>query len=581
MLRLIAREHPVIRIASILAWLGLCLATPGSAADPLTPPLGTYAPWGFDLSGLDRAGRPGDDFFRYGNGAWADSTAIPADLPLIGIDRMLEDEAQIRIRSVLEESPGPQTAEATVDGGKVRALYASFMDEARREALDGQPIAAPLQHIREASGDGPVELMGRSYEGLLATLFTIAIGPDAKAPDRYVVTIGQSGLGLPDRDYYLTPSFAAKKEAYRSYIAESLARVGWEAPEQAASDILAFETAIAEASWSATEQRDTEKTYNPTSLADLAEAAPFPWRALLTSAGLGRVDRVVVAEVSALPRLAAIYARTPVATVRGWHAFHLVDSSALYLSKRFVAGHFAFRSGILGGVVDMPARWKLGVDLVNALMGEGVGRIYVARWFPAEAKAAVQVLVADLRAAFAARLDKLPWMRPQTKTRALEKLARIRVKIAYPERWRDYSRLEIRADDLLANVRGSRAFEWLRYVARIDDPVDRDEWDMTPQTANAYYSFNFNEIVFPAAELQAPYFHPSADPAVNYGGIGAIIGHEITHGFDDQGRKFDAGGVLTSWWMQADVQSFEAAAAELGRQYDAVEIFPAPSSTAA
>jgi putative endopeptidase len=310
------------------------------------------------------------------------------------------------------------------------------------------------------------------------------------------------------------------------------------------------------------------------SVAALAEVAPFPWRTLLANADLSQVDRVIVVENTAIPKIAAIYANTPLPTLKAWQAFHLADGAAPYLSKRFVEASFAFHSRTMGGVAQLPERWKRAVATVNGTMGQAVGRVYVARYFPPEAKAQIDDLVARLRVALKGRIERLDWMSDETKRKALDKLAHINVKIAYPEKWRDYSALEVQRDDLVSDIEASRNFAWQRQVKRMNSPVDRDEWGMNPQTVNAYYSEHFNEIVFPAGILQPPFFDPAADPAVNFGGIGSVIGHELTHGFDDQGRKFDGSGALSDWWTAADASEFNARASKLGRQYDSYEPFP-------
>jgi putative endopeptidase len=355
---------------------------------------------------------------------------------------------------------------------------------------------------------------------------------------------------------------------------ELLALIGWEAPEPSARAVLDFETAIAEVSWSNVERRDPERTYNPMSVAALEEAAPFPWRRLLASAGLDRLDHVVVAENTAIPKIAAVYARTSVDTLKAWQAFHVSDGAAPYLSKRFAAVNFNFRSRTMAGVAEQPERWKSAVMTVNRAMGQAIGRIYVARYFPPEAKAQIEDLVARLRIALKERIERLTWMSPPTKSRALEKLARLNVKLAYPDKWRDYAALEVRSDDLVGDVQAARKFAWLRQVNRLNAPVDREEWYLNPHTVNASYNPNLNEMVFPAGILQPPFFDPAADPAVNYGGIGAVIGHEMIHGFDDEGRKYDGSGLLTTWWTDADASEFNARAAVLGRQFDSYEPFP-------
>jgi putative endopeptidase len=565
-------------ISSAVAGVMILLAAPqaiGRAEQALPSVAGEYRPWGLDRSGMDSSTKPGDDFYRYVNGAWYDRTVIAPDRDSNGIDRVLSDVVELRIRDILERGQNGIEASARADAAKIGAFYAAFMNEARAETLDTQPIKPVVQELREAmSRDDLARLMGASPTTFFSSIFNISIDVDAKAPDKYVVAIGQSGLGLPDRDYYLTPQFAEKKAAYQVYVAQILELIGWEAPRQSAAAIVALETAIAGVSWTVVEQRDSEKTYNPMSVAQLEQSAPFPWRRFLEAANLRGLEHVVVAENTAVPKIADLFAQTPVDTLKAWQAFHLADSAAPYLSKRFVTTHFEFRGKSLGGVLQISDRWKRGVSVVNGAMGEAIGRIYAARYFPLEAKAKVEALVEQLRVALKGRIERVAWMSQETKIKALDKLARLNVKIAYPAKWRDYSTLELRPDDLVGNLEAAGRFEWLRKVNRLTSPVDRDEWMMTPQTVNAYYNPNLNEIVFPAAQLQAPYFDPAADPAVNYGGIGAVIGHELTHAFDDDGRRYDAAGVLSDWWTPVDAEEFKVRAEELGRQYDAFEPFP-------
>jgi putative endopeptidase len=530
--------------------------------------------WGLDLAGADFASNAGDDFFRYGNGAWYDRAVIPPDRNSIGADTALNIAAEARIREILERGEEGARPSSRADAAKIGAFYAAFIDEARAQALDAEPIAPLIQTVRAAATrEGLAEIMGAGRQSFFSSVFGLGIGPDDKAPDRYVVSIRQGGLGL-NRDYYVSPRLAEKKAAYLAYITQLLAMIGWEAPEQSAAAVLAFETAIAEVSWSNAERRDPDKTYNPMKLAALDEAAPFPWRRLLTSADLGRLDHVVVVENTAIPKIAAVYARTPVDTLKAWQAFHLADAAAPYLSKRFVAANFNFHSRTMSGVAEQPERWKRAVATVNGAMGQAIGRVYVARYFSSQAKAQIDDLVAHLRIALKERIARLDWMSPETKLKALDKLARLNVKIAYPDKWRDYSALEVRPDDLFGDMQAARKFAWLRQVNRLDSPVDRDDWYLSPQTVNASYDANLNEMVFPAGILQPPFFDPTADPAVNYGGIGAVIGHEMIHGYDDEGRKYDGAGVLSTWWTDADANQFTARAAVLGRQFDGYEPFP-------
>ena len=563
------------KISSAVAGVMILMAAPQAIGQQSVPSIvGEYRPWGFDLTGMDSSTKPGDDFFRYANGAWYDRTRIAPDRDSNGIDRVLNDVVELRIRDILERGQDGVEAGARADAAKIGAFYAAFMDEARAEALDAQPIGPLIQQLRAAvSRDDLAGLMGAPGT-FFGSIFSVSIDVDSKAPDKYVVSIGQGGLGLPDRDYYLTPQFADKKAAYQAYIAQILALIDWGAPRESAAAILAFETAIAAASWTAAEQRDSEKTYNPMSVAQLEQTAPFPWRRLLEAANLRGLERVVVLENTAVPKIADLFARTPVDTLKAWQAFHLADGAAPYLSKRFVTANFDFRGRTLGGVLEISERWKRGVGTVNGAMGEAIGRIYAARYFSVESKAKTEALVEQLRLALKGRIERVTWMSLETKIKALEKLARLNVKVAYPAKWRDYSTLEVRPDDLVGDLQAVGRFEWLRKVSRLTSPVDRDEWMITPQTVNAYYDPNLNEIVLPAAQLQPPYFDPAADPAVNYGGIGALIAHELTHAFDDDGRKFDAGGVLSDWWMPVDAEEFNVRAQKLARQYDAFEPFP-------
>ncbi|MBI5942369.1 MAG: peptidase M13 [Caulobacterales bacterium] len=533
-----------------------------------------YGAWGFDLTGMDRSVKPGDDFFMYASGAWFARTEIPADRTSFGNFVALSVLSEARTRAIIEDSAAGRITGP--DAVKVGAAYAAFMDEARAEALDFKPLGPELAAIRSVkTRDDMTALMGRANTTGFSTIFGLGIGDDAKNPARYAVYAGTGGLGLPDRDYYLDAKFAGKKAAYEAYIVQMLTMIGWDKPAEAAREIMAFETRLAEVTWTRIQRRDRDKTYNPMTLAELQAATPgFSWDRYLVGTDLKGVDRYVVGPNTAFPKYAAIYSATPVDTLKAWQAFHLVDGAAPLLSKRFVDANFEFRSRTLGGQPEQKPRWKRGVGYVNGLLGEPVGKVYVARYFPAESKAKMIALVADIRAALKTRIENLAWMSPETKVKALEKLGKFGVKIGYPDKWRDYSGLVIKADDAYGNAMRAAKFEWAYDVSRLNGPVDKDEWGMTPQTVNAYYSSVKNEIVFPAAILQAPFFHPEADMAVNFGGIGGVIGHEISHGFDDQGRKSDGDGVLRDWWTAADATSFKVQADRLGAQYSAFEPLP-------
>jgi putative endopeptidase len=534
-----------------------------------------YAPWGFDLTGLDRKVKPGDSFYDFANGLWDARTEIPSDKSRWGVFDMLRDRSQLQVRAIIEDA-AKSGASPDSEAGKIGALYNSYMDEARIEMLDASPIQADLARVRETkTKDDIAALMGRSKTSAGASLFGVGVTEDAKDPMHHTLSASQSGLGLPDRDYYLRDSFKDKKAKYHEYIAHMLEMVGWPQPQQRADAILAFETQIAEASWSRAESRDRDKTYNPMSPAELDVYAPgFQWSAWLGAADVGKANRVVVRQNTAFPKLAKIFAEVPVETLQAWEAFHIVDQSAYYLSKRFADAHFQFRNRELNGQPEERPRWQRATQLVSGVLGEAVGKVYVERYFPPQSKTKMDELVREVRKALRGRIENLSWMTPATKAKALEKLELMGVKIGYPNKWRDYSALKIEAADLMGNVRRSGAFRWDIAVDKLNKPVDPEEWGMTPQTVNAYYTSTRNEIVFPAAILQAPFFDPNADMAVNYGGIGAVIGHELTHGFDDQGRKSDGHGVLTDWWQPADAEKFQAEADKFGAQYEAVELAP-------
>ncbi len=553
-------------LVAVLSLAGAALAAP----KPL------YGDWGLDTAGMDRGVAPGNDFFAYVNGGWDRATPIPPDKSSYGVDAVLSDQAEKEVRGILETDP-PTSAGATAeDARKVHAGYQAFMDRDRAQALGARPIASDLAAVRAADTRSQLAaLMGRENLDFQSGLFDVNIGEDEKTPDRYAVYIGQSGLGLPDRDYYISPGFAAKKVAYQAYVARMLSLVGWAQPEANAAAIVDYETRIAQASWTRAERRDPVKTYNPTTPAELAKAAPgFDWAAFLQGAGLGGVRRVVVQENTAAPKLAGVYAATPLPVLRAWAAFHVADSAAPVLSDAFADANFEFRGKALRGQERQRERWKRAVSFVDGGMGEAVGRVYVSRYFPPEAKAKIDTLVAELRVALGGRIDRLDWMSSATKARAHEKLDRLSVKIAYPDKWRDYAALQVSPTDVVGDLRAYQGFEWARQVERLDKPVDRSEWGMTPQTVNAYYNPTQNEIVFPAAILAPPYFDPRADDAANYGAIGGVIGHEMTHGFDDQGRRFDGSGALTDWWTPQDAARFDAAAAKLNAQFDTYTPFP-------
>ncbi len=532
-----------------------------------------YGAWGFDLTGMDRSVKPGDDFFNWASGAWFQRTEIPSDRTRFGNFDALAILSEARTRAIIEDAAAGRVDDA--DAARIGAAYKAFMDEARIEALGAQPIAPELAAIRKArTRDDITALMGTANFTGYTALLGVGINDDAKNPSRYAVYAGTGGLGM-ERDYYLDPRFAEQKKAYEAYVARMLGLIGWEKPAESAKAVVALETRIAEASWTRVERRQRDKTYNPMTLAELKAFTPgYNWDRFLDGAGLKGVDRFVLTTNTAFPKMAKIYAETDLATLKAWQAFHVADGAAPLLSKAFVDASFDFNNRVILGQPEQKPRWKRGVDYVNGLLGESVGRVYVARYFPPESKAKMVDLVSNIRAAMKARIEKLDWMGPETKAQALDKLAKFGVKIGYPDRWRGYGDLVVKADDAYGNARRAAEYEWRYDVARLNSPVDEGEWGMTPQTVNAYYSSIKNEIVFPAAILQAPFFHPDADPAINYGGIGGVIGHEISHGFDDQGRKGDGDGVLRDWWTAEDAAKFKVQADRLGAQYSSYEPIP-------
>lgn len=555
-------------LALALAALFLPAALAADESSDAAPRFGT---WGFDLTGRDLSVKPGDDFCEHANGTWLKNTEIPADRPRYGNFDALAILSEVRVRKILEDAarkPDPSTA-------KIGAWYAAFMDEARVEAAGAAPMKSQLEQIQSAATrEDLARIMGQP-SGLGRGLFGTGIGADAKDPGRYAVYIGSGGLGLPDKEYYLKPSFAETKAKYQKYAATLLSLAGWPEPEKYAAEILAFETRLAEATWDRTELRDRDKTYHAMAPDEIAALAPgFSFRELLAAGGLGHVKRIIVSDDTAFPKKSAIFAATPLDVLKAWLAFGTADASAPYLSKAFADAHFDFRTKTLSGQPEPLARWKRAVASTNAALGEDLGKIYVARYFPADSKKQMLELVANIRAALAERIDRLEWMGDATKQAAQRKLARITVKIGYPDTFRDYSALLVKPDDLYGNIERSNLLEWQRDLDRLDQPVDRAEWHMPPQKVNAYYNPTLNEIVFPAAILQPPFFDPSADPAINYGGIGAVIGHEISHGFDDQGRKSDADGVLKDWWTAEDAENFKSRADRLVTQYAQLEILP-------
>ena len=541
----------------------------GSAVDAQTPaPRGL----GIDTLSFDRSVRPQDDFFRFVNGGWLNRTEIPADASSWGSGSEVREKARMSLHAILEELAAAQSL--TGERKKIADLYVSYMDSARVESLGIAPLQGELRTLAKVRATSALPATFARFAQLgVQTPVSVGVSADPQRSSVNVVLVSQSGLGMPDRDYYLAQDtrMAGVRKAYETYVARLMTLVNQPDAQGAASRILALETAIAGKHWDRARNRDRNATYNMKTRAQLAALSPsFNWNSYFTAAGLSKATDIVVRQPDYLTAIDSIIANTPVSTWREYLAFKLIDEYADELPSALRQARFDFRSRALSGQQVMAARWKTGVETVNSTLGEALGKIYVERHFRPEAKARMDTMVRNLRRAYEIGIDSLEWMSPETKTQAKAKLQKFTVKIAYPDKWRDYSALEIRRDDLLGNAMRANKFQYADMISRLGKPVDKSRWGMTPQTVNAYYSATGNEIVFPAAILQPPYFDVNADDAVNYGAIGAVIGHEIGHGFDDQGRKSDGEGNLRDWWTPADAAAFDERANKLGAQYSTI-----------
>ena len=551
-----------------LAMTALLLSTSPARAD--SGPIS-----GIQTADMDKTTRPQDDLFQYANGTWLRDVPIPPDRASYGVDSMMTEQSLLQQRDLIEAA---QTS-ADPEARKVSDLYSSYMNEARAERLGTRPLQAELQFaagIRRASDIGP--LMGRLDRIGIASPLATSVRPDSKHSAQYAFWITQSGLGLPDRDYYLSdePRLVGFRTKYREHVEKMLHLLGAAAPGKEADTILALETALAKLQWTRVANRDAQKTYNPKTLAQLAKEAPaIDWNGYFTEAGLtSALPTLVVRQPDYLQGLSSLIQSTPISTWTAYFRYRVLSSRAPFLTRAFVEEDFAFNQGVLQGTQQAPDRWKRGTQLVDRLLGEASGKLYVEKYFPPATKARIDELVRNLLKAYAASIDQLPWMSAATKVEAQAKLRKINVKIGYPEHWRDYSALKILPDDLLGNVRRAQEFERNRKLTQLGGPVDRAEWNMTAPTVNAYYNPSVNEIVFPAGQLQPPAFDPAADDAFNYGSAGATIGHEISHGFDDQGSRYDSDGNLRDWWTPEDHAKFKAKTELLIKEYDAFEPVP-------
>jgi predicted metalloendopeptidase len=550
---------------------------PAGSAAPAAPAAATkpvFGAFGVDLTTRKTSVKPGDDFFAYVNGSWLDTFAIPADKASYGVAEKLDDEARANVRQIIEEAAKAKAASGSIEQ-KIGDFYASFMDTARIESTGIGALKSELDHI--AAARTPADLSKLFGEPGYQSPIGVYVGPDDKNPDAYFVNLVQAGLGLPDRDYYLKddPKLKEVRTEYQAHIGRMLTLAGVDDATGKAARIMALETKIARAHWAAERTRDAIANYNPKPRAAVKTFAPgLDWQAMFDVMDVGTWDLFNVNTPTAVQGVAALVASQPLEDWKAYLTYHHVHNPAPYLPKAIDDENFAFYGKTLAGRQTQRERWQRGVDQVNNALGEAIGQVYVKKHFPPEAKAKIDALVENMRAAYKANIETLEWMGPETRQKALAKLATLRPKIGYPAKWKDYSTMAIVPGDLLANVRASELWSWRFNVAKLGKPVDKDEWLITPQTVNAYYFPGTNEITFPAAILQAPFFDPNADDAVNYGGIGAVIGHEIGHGFDDQGRLYDATGALKDWWTKADDAAFTARSKGLVAQYNSYQALP-------
>jgi len=545
------------------------------APTPASPPPPALIS-GIDMQYIDHSVRPQDDFYRYVNGKWLDTVQIPPDKGRYGAFDKLQDDSQAQQRDIVEGLLQSVDA-ADPDQQKIADLYASFMDESALEPLGMKPLDAELARVEALKDKAQIPALIAHFNEIGVTApYTPQVHQDARDSSKYVFDLGQDGLGLPDRDYYLLkdPKLEQIRTQYATYVEQMMDLAGDRRAARDAKAVVALETALAKVQWTKVQNRDPLKTYNKYPYAKLAGLAPgYDWKAYLADSGVqDKTDYLVVSQPSYITGFDKLVHSTPLPVWKAYFRWHLLNDYAPYLSKKFVDAHFAFYGTALRGIEQNQPRWKRGISLVDEAIGMGLGNLYVAKYFPPASKARMDQLVHNLIAAYRADISTLDWMGPQTKQKAEDKLAKLTTKIGYPVKWRDYSALKVVKGDLVGDVIRANEFEYQRNLNKIGKPVDRTEWQMTPQTVNAYYDPEHNEIVFPAAILQPPFFDPKADEAVNYGGIGAVIGHEISHGFDDQGSQYDGNGDLLNppgWFTKADLARFKAKTHALVAQYSA------------
>ncbi len=566
----------LLAVASVILAGFMISASP----PPSQPPKTAFGTWGIDLAGMDRTVRPGDDFYQYVNGNWDKHAVIPPDRSNIGSFQELSILSEKRMRAIVDDLEAKPVDQLSPEERKLRDFYDAFMDEKQIEARGLEPVKADLARIAGLRSKVEVARVMGSPRMDAGSIYDLGIGVDDKNSNAYAVNLDASGLGMPDRDYYLlnNPDIVKAREAYKVYLATMLSLTGATNAEQRATRVLALETEIAKARWERKVRRDRDKMYVPMTFTQLRKMAPaFPWNAFFADRDIplkGGERQVIVGENTAIPVIATIFARTPLDVWKDYLTVHYLHTYAAFLPKRFDDANFAFYGTVIGGRTQQFDRATRGVRLLDGELGEALGKLYVARYFPPESKAKVEKLVSNLLKAYAQDIKSLTWMSEATKEKALEKLRLFTPHIGYPDKWRDYSAFVVRRDDLVGDVQRGAMFEWKRDVNRLDQPVDKDEWHMTPPTVNAYYMRSFNSITFPAAILQPPFFDPNADDAVNYGAIGVVIGHEISHGFDDQGSKYTGNGNLESWWTAEDRANFDARTKMLVEQFSAYEPLP-------
>jgi predicted metalloendopeptidase len=549
----------------------------GCTAETATAPRGLKS--GMLSANFDKNVRAQDDFFRFVNGTWLAKTDIPADKSNYGMFGILDDLSEQRVREIAEAASVAKNADA--DTQKVGDFYASFMDEATVESLGLKPLAAELARIDAIRTPRDLAVsIGRMQRIGVSQPFAFGVSIDKGNSSQYIGYIRQNGGNLPDRDYYLSDDakMQAVREKYRAFVRDLLDAAGTADAAAVADRIVALEKRLAQVQWTRVQNRDAEKTYNKISIAEAQNLLPnFDWRACFEGMGAAKIDSLVAVQPSFFNALGSALKEVPLAQWRDYLRYQVIQAYAPYLSSRFVNLNFEFNGRVITGVTELEPRWKRAVQAVDATIGELTGKAYVAKYFPPEAKSRALELVGNLRRAYAEGIDSLEWMSADTKTQAHSKLAKFTPKIGYPDKWKDWSKLEVRRDDLVGNVMRASIVESDRDIAKLGQPIDPTEWGMTPQTVNAYYRPTANEIVFPAAILQPPFFDANADDAVNYGAIGAVIGHEMSHGYDDQGRHYDGDGNLKNWWTESDDKEFRVRATQLVNQFN--RFSPLPEQT--